>query len=319
MPRHLKVCIKPNFLQMKKSVLIALLITSLFSGLAGQERIITFRNDTIDCRITRITRNMIYFDTSVRGIKTSGKIPVTDVYSYYVMPTGKGVQVKQAEEETLAGSLRISLNGGMAYLTANSDQAEEALTGFGVTPAKARAYYKDLKTGWFGSADASWIFNRKYGIGLKYKFFNTGAATEGYFDPGDPFNLYYTTYTENIYVNYGGVLLSGFEPLGSRNLFTLYSSFSAGITFYRDETGVFSEAVLITGKALGMDCTFGLDYRITPLISAGAELSFFASTLRSINFTDGETEQSQELEKENYENLSRMEVSVGIRFYLWNK
>ncbi|MDM8003568.1 MAG: hypothetical protein QUS66_11810 [Bacteroidota bacterium] len=304
---------------MKRSLLIALILAAFFTGLAGQDRIITTGNDTIDCRITRITRNTIYFDTSVRGIRTSGRVPMTNVYSYYILPSGTGEQVKRDEAVTTAGRLRIGINGGLAYLTASSDKAEEALTGLGVTPARAKAYYKDLKTGWYGSTDVSWIFNRNYGIGLKYKFFNTGAATEGYFDPGDPFNIYYTTYTENIYVNYGGVLLSYYEPLGSQNLLTLYSSFSAGIAFYRDETGVFSEAVLITGKALGMDCAFGLDYRITPFISAGAELSFFASTLRSITFTDGETEQSQELDKENYENLSRIEVSIGLRFYLWNK
>jgi hypothetical protein len=304
---------------MKRSLLTALILAAFINGLAGQDRIITQRKDTIDCRITRISRNTIYFDTSVRGIKTSGRVPVRDIYSYYIQPSGTGEQVSRAEEVTYSGTLRIGLNGGMAYLTASSDEAEKTLTEFGVTHKDARAYYQDLKTGWYGSADASWIFNRKYGIGLKYKFFNTGAATEGYFDPGDPFNIYYTTYIENIYVNYGGVLLSYYEPLGRQNLFTLYSSFSAGITFYRDETEVFSEAILIKGKALGMDGTFGLEYRISPLISAGAELSVFASSLRSITFTDGETEQSQELEKENYENLSRMEVSIGIRFYLWNK
>ncbi len=304
---------------MKRSLLIALILATFITGLAGQDRIITYRNDTIDCTITRITRNTVWFDTSVRGVKTSGRIPVNDIYSYYILPSGTGDQVNRVNAGITSGSLRISLNGGLGYLTASSKKAEEAMTGFGVTPAGAKAYYKDLKTGWYGSADASWIFNRNYGIGLKYKFFNTGASTEGYFDPGDPFNIYYTTYTENIYVNYGGVLFSYTEPLGSQNLFTLYSSFSAGITFYRDETEVFSEAILITGKALGMDGTFGLEYRITPFVSAGAELSAFASTLRSITFTDGETEQSQELEKENYENLSRIEVSIGLRFYLWNK
>lgn len=304
---------------MKRSLLIALILAAYFTGLAGQDRIITTGNDTIDCRITKITRNTIYFDTSVRGIRTSGRVPVTNVYSYYILPSGSEEQVKRDEAVTTAGRMRIGINGGLGYLTASSDQAEEALTGFGVTPAKAKAYYKDLKTGWYGGADASWIFNRNYGIGLKYKFFNTGAATEGYFDPGDPFNIYYTTYTENIYVNYGGVLLSYYEAMGSQNLFTLYSSFSAGIALYRDESEVFSEAVLITGKAPGLDGTIGLEYRITPLISAGAELSVFASSLRKISLTNGETEETHEFDEENYENLSRVEFSLGIRFYLWNK
>lgn len=316
---HPEVCITSNCMLMKRSLLVALILALFIIGLEGQDRIITYRNDTIDCRITRITRNMIWFDTSVRGVETTGRIPVNDIYSYYLLPSETGAQESPVNGWAAAGTLRISLSGGLGYLTSGTEKAEEAMTGLGVTPDNAKAYYKDLKTGWYGSADASWLFSQKYGIGLKYKFFNTDAATEGYFNPGDPFNIYYTTCTENIYVSYGGVLLSYSEPLGRLNLFSIYSSVSAGITFYRNETEVFSEAVLITGRALGLDGTFGLEYRITPLISAGAELSAFTSSLRSITFTNGESEHSQELEEENYENLSRIELSIGLRFYLWNK
>jgi hypothetical protein len=45
----------------------------------------------------------------------------------------------------------------------------------------------------------------------------------------------------------------------------------------------------------------------------------FASRLKKINLTNGVEEQTQELDEETYENLSRLEVSVGIRFKLWNR
>jgi hypothetical protein len=38
-----------------------------------------------------------------------------------------------------------------------------------------------------------------------------------------------------------------------------------------------------------------------------------------MKITDGSSTMNLDLEKENYENLSRVELSVGIRLYIWNK
>lgn len=315
---HQTVCIPLNICNMKRCLLIILIFAGLSAGLAGQDRIITLRNDTIVCKITKITRNEIQFDIVNQGVNVSARLPVSEIYSYafatlQIWEEGK---TYPSVRTVPAGSLRIGLNGGLGYIVSNTDVAEEAMTGFGIPLEKVREYYDNLKSGWYGSADAEWIFNKRFGAGLKYKFFNTGALTEGYFNPGDPFYLYYTTYRENIYVNYGGLLLFYREPLGRNDLFSLYSACSIGLTLYRNESEAFSQAVLITGEALGMDGTIGLEYKITPTVSAGLEVSAFNSKLRKIDFTDGETEQTQELEKDSYENLSRIEFSLGLRFYL---
>lgn len=349
MLRRRKVCTTSKLFEMKRSLLLAFALAGFITSLAGQDRIITSGFDTIDCRITRITRSLIFFDVSTHGVKASGRVPLKDVYSYHVMPSAgagkmdgnkKDQDLIQESEQGLnqepertydpmpeipvesgirSGSLRISLNGGFGYITGNSEEAEDAMISFGVSSGDAGKYYNDLKTGIYGSADITWLFNQRYGAGLRYKFLNTGALTEGYFNPGDEYNLYYTTYSENIYVSYGGLSLSFIEPAGRKGLLSLTSSISAGMTFYRDEMEILSEALLVTGKAPGMDLSIGFEYRIAPFMSAGADVSFFASSLRKITITDGVEAQTHELEKENYENLSRLEVAFGIRFYLWNK
>jgi len=306
---------------MKRCLLTILVLAGLSAGLAGQDRIITLSNDTIVCKITKITRNEIQFDIISQGVRAAGRLPLSEVLSYSVstLPMWEQGPAYPPARTAPAGNLRIGLNGGMGYLISSSDDAEEAMTTFGISKEDARKYYDNLRSGWYGGADAAWIINQRYGAGFRYKFFNTSAVTEGYFNPGDPFNLYYTTYEENIYVNYGGLFLFYREPLGKKDLFSIYSACSVGLTLYRNETEVLSQAILFTGKALGMDGTIGMEYKITPLVSAGAEVSVFASKLRKIDFTDGETEQTQELEKDSYENLSRIEVSIGLRFYLWNR
>lgn len=318
---HQTVCIPLNICNMKRCLLIILIFAGLSAGLAGQDRIITLRNDTIVCKITKITRNEIQFDIVSQGVRAAGRLPLSEICSYSVstLPMWEPGPAYPPAGTTPAGSLRIGFNGGMGYLTSSSESAEETMAGVGIEEENARDYYDNLKSGWYGSADVAWIINQRYGVGVKYKFFNTSAVTEGYFNLGDYYNLYYATYRENIYVNYGGLFLFYREPVGKKDLFSIYSAFSAGLTLYRNESEVFSQAILITGKAPGLDGTFGLEYKITPLVSAGAEVSVFASKLRKIDITDGETEQTQELDKEHHENLSRIEVSLGLRFYLWNR
>jgi hypothetical protein len=304
---------------MKRNLLIALILAGVVTGLSGQDRIITRSNDTIDCRINRITQREINFELVTQGVKTEGHLPLNEILSYSVSPASLPGQAYRPLHTGTAGNLRVGLNGGLAYITSSSEAAEETMAGMGLLSTDAREYYSKLKTGWYGSADATWLFNGRYGAGLKYKFFYTGAVTEGYFDLGDQINLYYSIYSENIFVNYGGISLFYREPIGKKEVFSLYSSFSAGMTFYRNESEFLANGLLITGRAPGFDGTIGLEYDITPHISAGAEASVFASKLKKINITNGVEDQTRELDKENWENLSRLEVAIGIRFKLWNR
>ncbi|MDZ7634733.1 MAG: hypothetical protein U5L72_10065 [Bacteroidales bacterium] len=287
----------------------------LLPACRGRSRIITLTHDTIACRITKITRSDIHFDVYSQGIMTSGRMPLAGILSYSVSPAKSPPPLYEAVSSGSPGRLRLGLNGGMGYIISSSDAAEDAMVSLGLTEAMAESYYSDLKSGWYGNADATWLINDRFGAGLKYKFFNTSAETEGYFDPGDTYTLYFATFRENIFVNYAGVLIFYQEPIGKKGVFSLYSTYSLGMAFYRNEFEFFYGNMLITGNALGMDGSLGMEYRITPLISAGTELSIFSATIRKVNITDGEMNETMELEKDNYENLSRVELSLGIRFY----
>jgi hypothetical protein len=304
---------------MKRNLLIAFILAGLVTSLSGQDRIITLNNDTIACRISRVTRSDIYFDVITQGVTTTGKMSIADILSYRVSPAQEIGQEYKAVRSGSAGRLRFGLNGGMGYITSSSGAAEEAMVSLGVTEQKARSYYRNLKTGWYGSADATWLFHNRYGAGLKYKFFNTNASMESYFDTGDGINIFYSDYRENIFVNYAGVSIFYHEPIGKGGNLSLYSSYSLGVAFYRNESETFYGNFLITGKAFGIDGSLGLEYHITPLLSAGAELSFFTATIRKITITDGEMTETMDLENENFENLSRAEASIGIRFYFGNR
>ncbi len=295
-------------------LLIPVLFFSLFMAAYSQDMIITNNNDTIDCKITRISRNTVYFDVFTSGIRTAGSIPLSNVRNYAISATGIPDYVK-IPASTSTSRFRIGINAGAGYLTAGSGKAEEALVNQGLEASKAKSYYKNLKTGWSAGADLSYMITTDLGTGIKYKFFYTSGNVDGFFDPQDGVHLIYGSYGERIFINYYGALFSYQQYFGSAEEFRFYSGYSLGMVTYRNEAEYISSFYLLTGKNFGTEGTIGLEYYLTDHLSAGADLSAFYSSLRKIRMTDGTNTTTIDLDKENYENLTRFELSLGLRFY----
>ncbi len=113
--------------------------------------------------------------------------------------------------------------------------------------------------------------------------------------------LFYTTYSERIYVNFVGASVLYSEPLGAREKIRVSCSLSAGLALYRNEAELFQGNFLATGNSFGMDGAVGLEYHITPAVAFGAELSSFFSQLRKFEITDGSTTETMELEDDDIE------------------
>ncbi len=215
--------------------------------------------------------------------------------------------------------VRLGISGGLGYITSSTKTAEENLVKLGFMPDKVQSYYKGMKSGRYANVDLTYQIAPRYGVGIKYKFFDTSGHIEGFFDPHDGISLVYSTYGEHIYVNFMGAAFNYQQFIGTSESFKLYSSFSIGLATYRNEAEYLTGYYLITGKNAGMDLSFGLEYYITPHLSMGAELSDFYSTIRKAKVTDGTSTTTLNLDKSNYENLSRLDISIGIRLYLWEK
>jgi hypothetical protein len=303
---------------MKKYLLVAILLYSLLATGYSQDRIITLNYDTIDCRIKKIWNNTIFFDVTTKGVKSSGKLPLKSVLNY--ANSGELTPKKQKVVNTDPFErLHLGLKGGPSYLLASSRNAENYMVTLGLTSDKAQSYYRDLKSGLSGTADIICLINPYYGAGIKYKFFDTSASLEGFFDAQDGIHLIYTTYKEQIYVNYIGATFYYQQFIGGEESFKFYSAFSLGLALYRNEAEYLNGYFLLKGKNFGTGTSLGVEYFIASCFSVGAELSAFYSSIRKIKITDGTNNTTVDLGKGNYENLSRLDLSFGIRLYLWKK
>jgi len=280
----------------------------------SQDKIITLNNDTIDCKITKISRNTIYFDLFSSGIRSSASLPLDNIKNYAISAIGINDE-KRTADFISSNRFRLALSGGAGYIMASSDKAEEALTNLGLEAGKARSYYRNMKTGWSGNADLTFMLTPDLGAGLRYKFFYTGGSINGYFDAQDGVHLIYANYGEKIYVNYYAALISYHQFIDSYERFRLSAGCSIGMVTYRNEAEYMNSYYLITGKNIGTDFNIGLEYFFTDHIALGADLSAFYSRLSKMKMSDGTNSQSIDLDKDNYENLSRIELLLGIRFY----
>ncbi len=302
---------------MKKLFLIAVILIALLYSGYSQDKIITLSNDTIECRINRVTRSTIYFEMITRGIRSSARLPLVSILSYtFAGKMDPAFQDASAGEESF-NRLRLGLNAGPAYMVASTKKAIDQMTSQGFTLDNVKSYYSDLKLGISFTGDAAWMITPDYGAGIRYKFMTTSAGTEGFIDPQDGIHIYYTSYDEKIYVNYGGVAFFYRLPAGKSESLVLTSSLSLGLATYRNEAGYLRQNLLLTGKNIGADFSLGLEYFFSRHLSAGAELSAFYSTLKKVEVSNGSESVTVDLDKDNIENLSRLDFSAGIKIYLW--
>ena len=228
-------------------------------------------------------------------------------------------EVQKSESKEPFERLRLGMGVGPGYIISSTKVAEENMISLGFMPDKVQSYYKGMKSGRYAYADLTYQIAPRYGVGIKYKFFDTSGSIEGFFDPHDGMNLFYSTYGEHIYVNFIGATFIYQQFIGSSKSFKLNSSCSIGLAAYRNEAEYLTGYYLITGKNVGMDLSLELEYYLTPHFSVGAGLSSFYSTIRKAKVTDGTSTTTIDLEKDNYENLSRLDISIGVRLYIWEK
>lgn len=307
-----------------------ILFLLLFVNLVGfsQDRIILDSGDTIKCSISKITRKYVYYSQDYNGISTKGKILKNHIREWNYMPAQKepqpemlppdyadNVRNNKTESNNLYSErFRITLNAGPAYLLGTTDKAEESLQSKGVSVEDSKNYYSNLKLGYQGKSSVYIHAFGDYWLGALYHGFYTTSQITTPMQLDDVY-IYYGNLGERFFVNFAGASLFSVTRYGRSKKLGVSSSLTVGPSFYRNETELLNEQLLIRGTSLATNITLGFEYFILSQISLSLESSMFSSRLKKLNVNNGEITQEVQLEKENYENLSRLDLSLGFIFY----
>ena len=78
---------------------------------------------------------------------------------------------------------------------------------------------------------------------------------------------------------------------------------------------VLIEPFTISGSTAGFVCDIGYDIGVSQKMAIGINLSMVSGYLSRINLSDEYSSKTVNLDKDSYINLSRIDLSVGLRFY----
>lgn len=211
---------------------------------------------------------------------------------------------------------RFSLSGGPGYMYASSKDAEDNLVDAGIDRHKAESYYKDYKWGWQGNADLHYLLGPNLGIGAKYSFFSTSGKLKdvslGNYN-GDGLHNFFGDLEEQLYVNYIGPSLLGQAFVNTRKTWKATALISFGYANYRSETHILEVPALITSNNFGGYSELGMEYYLSKHIAIGVNLNYFAASFKKMNIKSNQG--SQEIDYNKRENVSRLDLSLGIRIY----
>lgn len=204
------------------------------------------------------------------------------------------------------GSMRASISGGAAYLTAkipdNLGNVE-------------KTHQQNMKLGATVDAEVSYFFGESAGIGVRYHNFFSGDQMPMSVQLSDG-SIQQGYMRDNVSIWFVGPAIRGRFVTPSRNQ-ALLLSYAFGIAGESDRGELMSVPYKITGFTLGHLVELGYDIRISRYFTVGASLYYMLGTIRDCTVYDGQgNKKSLALTEDNFEHLGHVGLSIGLRYNL---
>lgn len=295
---------------MKKLFIFSMLIL-IFGQLSAQDLIVTKNGDSIQCKIATIKHNNIYYHTEVETLPKALSISDVEKYKHnYFRPKNTDYQ-----------KWVFSINGGYSRRLAKVADNEYA------------DQNEKLKTGYHLGADIAYYFSEGFGIGAKCVVFKTSHSQDVYliansydayhhiYDYQNPFAYVRTTEYTYKYVRVedkhtipfiGPMISTRFYGEKRQSIFLM--NYSIGYLWYKDKRMEDNSSFTFTGNTLGLLIDLGYDYWFSKNNALGVRLSLIGGSLKKYTYDNGKTKEKVNLDKNKYEGLGRLDVSVGLRF-----
>jgi len=286
-----------------KYLFVLFSITVLSSSLYAQDLIVTSEGDSLNCKITKIKAENIYFTFNYKGEVRSTIIPVSKVVGYqrdyFQTPE---VPAWRVVGNSIYPHFRVAINVGWSYRIAKI--ADDV-------PSDYKQYLKGLKSGLNYGIDLSYYFSEQFGFGIQYcnNWSKNETNITATFPDGSVID---GIMSDNISINYIGPYFS-MRLLDAKQKNSFLMDLGMGYTGYRDDAVIIS-AFSMKGNCLGFNMSIGYDIGISKKFALGFKLAYLSGSLRQIEVFDGVQTETIQLDADSYESLSRIDLSIGFRF-----
>lgn len=325
---------------MKKLLLVSLFLMVL-AATKAQDKIITLRKDTIECRIMFIGDERISYEQTTSGNKVVGKsIAISDVYEYIREQQANGTfDLKQRETRRQKPERRylLSIQGGLARSFTDFTAFKNRMTESGIAISEANDYIRKLRNGYHITAGFHYLLANDFGVGVDYSLFYSASEGEFLMNGTGATNLpLYVNLglNEKLYTHFAGPSFLFRQYPGSKGKIEISETLSPGIVFFRGESRsneyqiYWDENVYYIGEppqyynnvnmvtkssVFGVKGGISIKYCFSPNLSAGLAGNFIYAKLQKVSFKGFNDEiQDQKLEKEI--NLSHINYGLTVRY-----
>lgn len=211
--------------------------------------------------------------------------------------------------------IRLSFSSGVGYLTGSSKEARAKLQSIGFKELDVSNYYKKFKFSIPYHASFHYLYNPENGVGFTYRFYSTESEINDIVDVGDNIHSAFLQLKEKVYVNFVGISWLYYIPYLNTERYKLFSSVAFGLVNYRNEAISDSFPVLVTGNTPGLNGILGGELFLKNNWALSIEASYLYGVIKNITLNTGKNELVQKLEKDNYENVSQVNLSLGVKIY----
>lgn len=276
----------------------------LTNSIFSQDLIVTNDGDSINCKITKVKTDNIYFTFKHKNETRNTLLPVSGVkdhqfgfYETSEVPKRKGSRYENYQH------FRIAVNGGYSYQTGKVSES---------VPADFKKYIKGLKSGYHFGGDITYYFSEPLGLGVKYYLFKTSNRLDNIYLEDGGGNRTYGTMSDDLSITFIGPSFST-RMLNHDKSNAFLMNVSLGYMGYLNNK-ILIDNYKMTGSTMGLAFDIGYDIGLSKNLAVGFQVSFITGTLFKYNWNDGTTTQTIKLEKGEYESLNRIDFSVGLRF-----
>jgi len=291
---------------MKKSLQIIIVTLLIINKLYSQDLIVTSSGDSLNCTITKITKEFIHFTFKHNGEKRSTLLPsnqvITQQKNYY---TESEIPINYVFK-TKFPRVRIATDGGWQYRLAKMASGMDPFW---------KDHYNKLRSGFHYDVQVACFFAENHGIEAMFTqhFFSNKLG-----------QVYFTD-------EFGNVIGSGslrekitFNYVGANYIVRIYNSkkkncflMTAGIGYLGYIDKLFlndQESGKITAATVGFNLGLGYDIGISKYFSLGFKASLMGGSFSNYKQTIGGTTTNESMPEKTSEGLGTINLSVGLRF-----
>ena len=326
---------------MEKLLLIFLFFVSLAAAKA-QDKIITIKLDTIECRIVSVNAERISYEQKTSDKHVAGKsIPISEVLQYFRTETpdrsGNIIAHEKNKRERLVHCWLFSLQCGLTRSLTDYSNFRDLMLNAGSSASEADDYTRKLENGYHINTSLHYLLTSSFGFGAEYNLFYSASKGEFLAQGYGGMNLpVYSNVAlnERLYSHFAGVSVLFQQFPDKKKRIKISETISPGIVLFRDENRgsefqiYWSDNDSYAGdppqyydhaNSVTKSTTFGakgglsIEYLISPQLSAGLAGNFMWAKLHKISVKSSESDtKDQKLEKPM--NISHIDYGFTVRY-----